>query len=470
MRLSYRQYAAMCRMDFAFFVREAFRVLDPNVPFLDNWHIHAIANRFQRAHEGELTRLLVCIPPRHLKSIIGSVCFPAWVLGLNPSARLLCASYAQDLSESFAHQTRRLMTSSWYCQLFPQTRFDPRRCTKSDLGTTRNGHRLATSVGGTITGKGGDYIIIDDPMKASDAGSEVIRGNALDWFDGSITTRLDQPKTGRIIVIAQRLHVDDLPGVLVQRGGWHQLILPLIAQDTEVTQVTAEQKVFRQPGKLLHEARIGQVEAQRLKVDLGTRMFEAQYNQRPVPAGGYLFKREWLRYIEEPINPHTCEFIVQSWDTAYLTDEKNDYSVCATFAKRGDDLILLDIYRDKIEFPQQIKAVERLKRDWHADVVIFEGIGSGMSLYQTFSAGRQMWAACLKPKDDKVARAERHTPKFEQRRIVIPRDAPWRAAFEEELMAFPHGRHDDQVDAVTQFLQAVDLGTLGGAIARARRC
>lgn len=460
----------LLRTEMHAFIGMAFRELYPGTPYLDNWHIILLAHWLEAMITGDCKRLVVCMPPRHLKSFLASICLPALLLGRDPTAKIVCVSYGQNLADDLAHQTLKIMTSAWYKRIFPKTRLDPGRMKKSQFGTTRNGHRIASSVGGTITGKGGDFLILDDLIKADDVHSDTVRESTNNWFDTSLLSRLNQPHTGRILVVAQRLHVDDVPGRLLERGGWDSIILPLIAYEEENFDL-GSRTINRPPGVLLHPERMNQAYADQLRSDIGHTLFEAQYNQRPTPAGGYLFEMDWLKYDESPIDPRLCDYVLQSWDTAYMTDEKNDYTVCATFGVIGSDYHLLDIYRQKVTFPEQVQLIPAMRVKWGADLVIVEGAGSGLMLHQTIrnEDQRAFWLTYKVPKGAKVERAEKQTVKFSQGRVRLPRQAAWRTAFESELAAFPKGRHDDQVDAVVQFLTAVD-GNLGGPIEVARRC
>jgi predicted phage terminase large subunit-like protein len=459
----------LIRSDFHTFVLWAFSLLYPGKTLKDNWHLWLICDHFERLLAGAERRLIVCLPPRHLKSFIASVCFPAFVLGRDPSAKLVCISYGQDISEGFAHQTRLLTETADYRRIFPKTRLDPKRSSKRDLGTTRNGHRRATSVNGALTGMGGDFLIIDDPIKADDALSDVARENVNLWYNSTVTSRLDDPKSGRMAVIAQRLHVDDLPGQLLQAGGWTSLILPLIAQEEERFQLGCK-LIRRLPGEILHEEHFGQEEITAIQHTMPSSLFEAQWNQRPTMAGGNIFKLEWLRYDEERVPPSACDYVVQSWDTAIQVHETNDYTVCATFGIRGQTAHLLDIYRARIDHPDQIKMIEQLRAKWDADVVLVEGTHGGIALHQHFQRRYRpcLWLTYITPKGSKEERAEWQTPTVKQGRLHLPRHAEWRLGFEAELTAFPKGKYDDQVDAVVQLLTFLDTAMLRNRIYAAR--
>ncbi|WP_140986940.1 terminase large subunit domain-containing protein [Asticcacaulis tiandongensis] len=316
----------LAREEFSIFIEGAFRILHDE-PFLRTWHIDAIAHQLSCVERGDVKRLLITMPPRTMKSFIASVCLPAWLLGRNPAEKIICASYAHDLSKEFSYQTRKLMQSEWYRKLFPDTRLDPKKNSTDELGTTKGGSRLSTSVGGTLTGRGGNYIIIDDPIKAKDAYSETVREGAIDWFKGTVQSRLNNPKTGRIIVVAQRLHMEDLPGYLIGQGGWTELCLPLVNDRDQVIFLTADVEAERPAGNILHEARFDDAVITSLRKELGEQQFEAQYNQRPLPPGGALFKLSWLKRYEARPKPSKVQGVVQSWDTAYEIEDHNDYSV-----------------------------------------------------------------------------------------------------------------------------------------------
>jgi hypothetical protein len=311
---------ALAREDFGFFARRAFVELH-GAFYQDNWHIEAIAHVLTQATMGDARRLIIAMPPRSLKSFLASICLPAWLLGRDPRQKIVCASYAQKLFEDFAFETRRMMQTPWYRGVFPNTHLDPKKSNLEVLATTRGGQRRATSVGGSLTGMGGNLVIIDDPIKAADAHSEVARENAMQWYGGTVASRLDDPKKGRIIVIAQRLHMEDLPGQLMAQGGWKVLELPLVEWQDRKIELAPGRFGSRQAGRILHAERIGEEEIARLRSEMGERDFEAQYNQRPMPPGGALFKGEWLKRYTTPPQPHQVQGIFQSWDTAYDIQE-----------------------------------------------------------------------------------------------------------------------------------------------------
>ena len=217
----------LCRDDFRSFAIRAFAILEPSLVELAP-HIAIICRFLEKIYRGAVRRGLVCMPPRYLKTYLITIAFTAWMLGKNPKFRIICAAYGMPLAEKFNSDTLRLMRSACYKRIFPGTHLNPKLQSKTEFETTAGGYRLATSVGGTITGRGADLIIADDPLKANEAHSPTARQTCIDWFNTSVHTRFNQPKQGRAIVVSQRLHAEDLPGHLLEVGGWEPLILPAI--------------------------------------------------------------------------------------------------------------------------------------------------------------------------------------------------------------------------------------------------
>ncbi|WP_409644788.1 phage terminase large subunit [Sphingorhabdus sp.] len=459
----------LARDDFYVFAQRAFSELH-DVPYMDNWHILAIARQLDRVEKGEIMRLIITMPPRTMKSFLGSVCFPAWILGKNPSAKIICASYAQALSNEFAFEMRRLMQTPWYRAVFPNVHIDAKKASVDEVKTTRGGYRLSTSVGGSLTGRGADFIVIDDPIKAGDALSQTIMASAIAWYSNTVSSRLNNQKTGKIVVVAQRLQPEDLPGQLAAMGSWEELTLPMIAWQDQEIELIPGTFANRPAGNLLHEARFGEEEIRRLRAEMTEQDFEAQYNQRPLPPGGALFKLQWLKRYDKCPAVHEIQGIFQSWDTAYEVAEGNDYSVCSTWALCGKRYVLLDIFRERLQFPDLERAVYRQREKWDANLVIVEKAGSGISLYQNIrNHTRRFWIVNISPSGSKQDRASQQSPKFERGEVYVPNDAPWLKTFEDELISFPHFKHDDQVDSVVQFLAAVDTGRLLNMADMARR-
>jgi predicted phage terminase large subunit-like protein len=442
----------------SFFAEIMFPLFAPGETFRPNWHIDAITEHLLALYEGDISRLLICMPPRSMKSYIISVIFPLWVMGRQPNTKILTASYNQPLSETFSRQVRQLIHHESYRRIFPQLKLDAAKQSAAEITTTARGFRLATSVGGTVTGRGCDYLIVDDPMKAEDADSEAERKTARDWFNQTAMTRFNDPEQGRAIVVAQRLHQDDVPGMLIETGGWTLLELPMVEWKPRAVSYGSSTKE-REPGQLLQPERLGKPQIDRMRRQMGERTFEAQYNQRPLPPGGAIFKGEWLSYYDERPTLKAFDWIVQSWDTAYGTEETNDFSAATIWGRYKGKLYLLYAGRRRMVFADLEKKVREMRKNWNADLVIVEKQGAGFSLWQNVAGSASgHWLRTMSPRKSKEERAYRHTPKFERGEILFPRTAKWLDLYRDELLAFPHGRNDDMVDATTQFLDAVDLG------------
>lgn len=441
---------AALRTDFVCFLRKVFGTVSPGQPFLPNWHIDAIAYQLMRVMHGEVKRLIITVPPRHLKSITSSVAFPAYVLGHDPTCRIVCASYSSDLALKHAHDWRAVVRSDWYRRIFPQMRIDKTRDTQGEVATTQHGYRFTTSVGGTLTGRGGSLILIDDPIKPQDAHSEAARAVPVRWFENTVLSRLDNHNNDAIVVIMQRLHVDDLAGHLLERGGWEHLDLPAIAE--------AEQTIDlgygihpRRVGDVLHPERLSRQTLDDLKRDMGSADFAAQYQQAPVPPGGNMIRWQWFRFYDARPNFNGGDQLIISWDTAKKETDLSDYSVGTVWLVRGHTFYLLDLVRERMEFPTLRRRVLELVKQWPAATVVIEDAGSGTSLIQEVRQ-QGIWPISFKPTGDKIMRAAGQTAKIEAGAINLPRSAPWLADLKVELLSFPRGKHDDQVDSIVQAL------------------
>jgi hypothetical protein len=231
--LAHAEYQAALRFDFYSFMLRCFTELNAGAAFVSSWHIEVMAAKLHSVRTGRTRRLVVNIPPRHLKSLAASIALPAWLLGHDPALAIINVTYGQELSEKFARDCRAIMTSAWYRSLFA-TRLASARASLQELMTTRGGFRMATSVGGVLTGRGADLILIDDPVKPSDAMSESRRTAANEWFDGTLYSRVNDKTKGAIVIVMQRLHEDDLVGHVLKREGWEVLSFPAIAETDEV--------------------------------------------------------------------------------------------------------------------------------------------------------------------------------------------------------------------------------------------
>jgi len=454
MTISPYEYQALCRHDFYTFMHRGFRELNSQTKFLHNWHNELIAGKLEACRNGRIKRLIINVPPRSLKSHAAAVCFPAFLLGHNPGAQIICASYGQDLANKHALDCRTLMNSIWYNNLFP-TRLGPHKQSVQEFVTTQNGFRLATSVGGVLTGRGADFIIIDDPLKPDEALSETQRKSVNEWFDHTLYSRLNNKQTGCIIIIMQRLHQDDLVGHVLEHESWEHVRLPAIAEEDETHIVESwcrTRTVQRKAGEALHPELEPLETLEHLRRTVGEYNFAGQYQQRPSPLGGGMVKAKWFRTYTPAELPPKFESIVQSWDTANKSSELSDYSVCTTWGRTKYRFYLLDVLRLKLDYPQLRRAVISQYRKYNPTNILIEDRASGTQLIQELIDNGVYGVTEYEPQMDKIMRMHSVTSTIENGFVYLPKEASWLDQYVHELTTFPNSKHDDQVDSTSQVL------------------
>src|SRR5437660_1834498 len=370
--LSPRVYKEILRLDLGYFTQLCFCELNPQAAFLPNWHIEVIAAKLAAVRAGRIRRLIINLPPRHLKSLLASIAFPAWCLGHDPSAQILCVSYAQDLADKLARDCRTIMMSPWYRRIFP-TRLSPHRQAVQEFITTRQGYRIGTSNGGVLTGRGADMIIIDDPLKPDEALSTAQRNGTNAWYDHTLYSRLNDKRYGAIVIIMQRLHEDDLVGHVLAQEPWEVVRFPAIAEADELHEIETiwgPRSFSRRRDEPLHADREPLDTLDRIRRTIGEYNFAGQYQQSPAPLGGGLVKAEWFKRYRENERPERFDRIVQSWDTANKATELSDFSVCTTWGVKGKNLFLLAVFRRRLEYPALKRAVREQQSLFGANVVL----------------------------------------------------------------------------------------------------
>lgn len=449
-----REYAACLRGDFSTFLHRSFYDLHPQTPFFSNWHIEVMAAALEECRQGRCRRLIINLPPRSLKSLLASVAFPAWLLGHAPSAQIINVSYGQDLADKFARDTRHVMQSAWYQALFPTQLVRPRQALQ-DFQTTAQGFRLATSVGGVLTGRGGDYLILDDPLKPDEAVSDTQRRAVNDWYDNTLYSRLNDKARGVIILVMQRLHEDDLVGHVLAKEKWDVLSFPAIAEADEtfrIKTIGGSRQYTRKAGDVLHPARESRETLAHQRQTVGEYNYSGQYQQAPSPLGGGLVKQEWFKRHETGRVPDSYEQIIQSWDTANKPTELSDFSVCLTIGIKGSMIFLLHVLRKRLNYPDLKRAVREQAELHRATVVLIEDKASGTQLIQELVHDGFSLVKAITPSSNKVMRMNAQTAIIENGFVSLPTEAPWLAEYVHELTTFPRGKHDDQVDATSQAL------------------
>ena len=430
------------------FTKNSWQAIEPGRDFHDNWHIDAISEHLQAVVEGDIKRLIINIPPRHMKSISVAVALPAWTWTIQPSKKFLYASYAGSLSIRDSVKCRRLIDSRWYQQHFGESfKLTGDQNQKQRFENDKTGARIATSVDGALTGEGGDIIVIDDPHNVRESESSTVRDGVLEWWDQAMQTRLNDPKTGAFIIIMQRVHERDLTGhILANELGeeWDHLCIPARYEVGHPTP-TRSRLGFTDPrtkeGELLWPER-----------SLGSYASAGQLQQRPMPKGGGILKREWWVPWDNPDLPE-IEYVLQSWDTAFSVKEKSSYSARTTwgvFKERGMTCaIVLEMWYDRVSYPELRKLAQEAYQDWEPDAVLIEKKASGQSLLQDL---RMAGVPVLEymPDRDKEARAHASSALLEDGRIYFPSDKKWAKNLIDICAAFPATDNDDIVDTCTQ--------------------
>jgi predicted phage terminase large subunit-like protein len=456
---------ALLRNDFAFFAQLAFRILKGEEPI---WapYLDLICAHLQDVAFGKTNRLIITLPPRFLKSICGSVALPAFFLGHNPSSEVMCVSYAQDIARGFGEDTRKLMLHPSYKRLF-ETRLVSERAPAHQLKTKQGGIRRATSIDGVATGLGANLLIFDDPQKAGEALSDAIRRATNEALERTFLSRQNDPQKERIIIIMQRLHEDDFAGHALSLGGdWKLINLPAIAEEDEIwtyDTFLGAHEWRRREGESLHPVRFPVSALEQRRAQSGEAIWAGQYQQRPAPAGGGLVKMEWFRRYALADRPRKFDRIIQSWDTAIKIEECHDFSVCTTWGIAGDEIYLIDVYRERLLYPDLKRAVLDQAKIFKAETVLIEDRASGQQLLQELPKLRFYLAHAINPERDKKMRMASQTALIENGLVYVPEDAPWAAEYLHEMAVFPNGKYDDQVDSTSQFLIWYNNATIEGA-------
>ena len=501
--------AELLRRRLRVFVREAWPVPEPGTPYVRNWHIDVICNHLEAITAGELNRLIINIPPRHMKSLAVTVFWPMWEWLSHPERRFLFSSYAQSLSTRDSVKCRRLIETPGVS--------DPRRpdsertliervgylgvvrllaapkgaepwtltgdqAAKQRFENTRTGYRIATSVGGTVTGEGGDRVVVDDPHNALEAQSDLTRESVLEWWDQTMSTRLNDPKTGAFVVVMQRLHERDLTGHLIAQGGYTHLCLPAEYEPSHPFVWPEDPRT--EPGALLWPEHVDEPALWRLKTALGSYGAAGQL-QRPAPDEGGILKRSWWRWWDgdHARAPHFDQ-IVQSWDMAFKDTDGSDYVVGQVWGRFGADKYLLCQVRAKLEFTETVQAVLDLT-EWveetypakrtHSKLVEDKANGPAVisQLRRKVAGLIAVNPAGEDTPQGKVGRARAVAPDVEAGNVYLPgapnadgtdydptRTPAWVKGLVDECAAFPNSAHDDQVDALSQALLPL-AGTSG---------
>ena len=445
-----RELARRTMGDFVLYVDDNYRM---------NWHHRLLCDYLDKLACKEIRRLMVFMPPRHGKSELVSRKFPAYLLGRNPDTSIISCSYSADLASRMNRDVQRLIDSERYLELFPGTqlsnqhtrRFYETRYTRNNNMfevVDKKGTYRSSGVGGGITGMGGEYIIIDDPVKnREDADSATMREKVYDWYTSTLYTRLE--KDGCILLTLTRWHEDDLAGKLLkaaQEGADQWTILELPA----VCEYPPKPYDVRQEGEALWKWKYDEEALEKMKVTVGSRDWAALYQQHPTPGEGGTFKREWWNYYK--VLPDGLYDFVQSWDCTFKDAQSSDYVVGQVWARKGSSRYLLDQVRGRMSFTETLRAIRSLSAKWPQAIrKLVEDKANGTAVIDVLRK-EIPGLIPVEPEGGKIVRANAVTAVAEAGNIYLPDPsiAPWVHDFVEEHAVFPNGANDDQVDAQTQ--------------------
>jgi predicted phage terminase large subunit-like protein len=435
--------------DLLSFLERAYRDIDPRNKLIVADYVELLVEELTAVAEGKERRLLINLPPRHLKSILVSVVLPAWLLGRDPRTRIAVVSHSQSLARDLALKAQRLVESEFYRDVFPQMRLRADRKQAIDFETTRGGGRYAASFDTGVTGRGFNVIIVDDPLSAHDARSEAERERVTGAYDSMIASRLDDPVHGSIVIVGQRLHENDLSGYLLTRGSWKQVCLPLLAVETASYQLSTRLWT-RNPGDVLLPALWPKSEVDQRRAEVGEAIFSAQYQQNPSAAIGELIRPEQVGKFDEL--PPSANRITLSWDTAVKTGPNTSYTVCLVFATDGKRHYVVDVLRARLDPVQARDAALRLIAQYRPRTIVVEDASSGPGLAKMLEEHQhrcELWPTAGMSKEERL---EPHLHMFSEGRVLIKNNQPWTTDLANEWLRFPFGKYDDQVDAMTQYL------------------
>ena len=447
------------------FSLDAFKTLHNGQELIPNWHIKLLCDRLQVEAErivsgGERGKhLLINVPPRTLKSELVNVFFSVYCWILKDSIQFISSSYSASLSIVLSTQSRRLIESDWFIEHFPDIKLSKDENTKSRFTTTNGGLRYSTSTGGTVTGMGGDVIVIDDPQNPQLARSEVERENANRFFNETLRSRLNNPDKGIFIVIMQRLHENDMTGMLLEKEphNWEHICLP--AEISDNVKPIELQELY--VDGLLFPQRLSKSVLDGFRIGLGSYGYSGQYSQLPSPSEGGIFKGAWFNTIKEL--PNNLKLDQLKWDfyldTAYTNKQENDATAMLCAAFHNNELYIREVRAVRMEFPELIKEIQNftiLNGYSNRSRIYVEPKASGKSIVQMLKRSTGLNIMEDKPPtQDKISRASSISAFVESGRVSML-DGRYIDNFLNELKAFPNGSHDDMVDVL---IMAIDRNT-----------
>ncbi len=436
------------------FLVQAWPIICPGVPFVDNWHLQAICEHLEAVTRGQIRNLLINVPPRTSKSTVVSVVWPAWVWVTTPERNWLYTSHSQRITTRDSIACRLLLESSWYQSSWPGVvQFTPDQNEKTRYTNTRRGTRIAISTRSGITGEGGDVLVVDDPHAVDDS-AEVIQATT-EWFDTVLSTRGNDPKNVAKVIIMQRVSDGDLSAHVLRQGGWEHLNLPMEYEpERRCITSTGWSDPRTEDNELLWPSRFGRAEVDSLKKQLGSFAAAAQMQQRPAPKEGGVWKRTWFRFYRHKDLPVTWDEVIASWDCSFKDLKTSDYVVGQVWGRKAADRYLLDQIHERLDFPGTLRKVRDLNARWPMiRATLVEDKANGSAVIQVLR--REIpGILAVNPDGGKEARASAVAPQIEAGNVWLPHpeQCPWVEGYLVEATTFPNAPHDDRVDATSQAL------------------
>lgn len=436
-----------------YFIPYVFGICDKSATYQHNWHISALAEQLEECFFGDVKRLIVNIPPRSLKSISGSVAFVMWILGHVPEFKILCVSKKQETGEQLSMLSRQVGLDEGYQKMFPKFAIAGDQNQKGSFNTTLNGSRETKTSLSIPTGKGYNFILFDDFLSGGMTKGDMEKAIAL---YPQFYSRLQPKDEGRIIAIEQRLGYNDFTAYLSKQ--WTQykhIVLPAIETSDRIINI-ASKSFERKKGDLLNDkSKDWSYEGlDVIKQEMGSLLFETQYQQNPSVEGGSIIKDVWLQEEElATIRERKFDNVYLSCDTAFKDKTYNDPSALLVFGVMGGKSYLLDVYVERLTYPMLLAEIKRIAKKYNTDAVLIEDKASGQSIIQELRQESPQYSPiAINIKGDKMQRLSSASSFIEAGNLVLPTDAEWLVDYRNELLRFPNGKHDDQVDATSQFI------------------
>jgi len=471
-----RTLDALCRNDLSSFTARSLRVLEPSKPFQSNWHIDCVADHLEAVYNKQISRLIINIPPRSLKTHLASVSFPAWCFGKDPTLKFILTSFKFDLAKKMTRKTRIILESEWYRKLYPNIAISSDQNEKHNFELVQRGGYFSSAMK-SVTGEGADIQICDDPLNPEEAASPVQRINTIETIRSTLFSRFNDEATGRFILIMQRLNKDDPTGLLLEDGGWHHLKLPAEAINKSYSYSINGRTYELKEGGLLFPERLSREVLDRKQREMGKYNYAGQMLQEPVPIGGGEIKSGYLQYYHtDTLDFKTCNVYILCDPAAGKEDaikNDNDFTAFAVWALAPDqNYYLVDGLKERLNPTDRIDKLFELHRTWNKKSgkpprVGYEDIGLSSDVFNIQKKqGSDQYRFGIEPlpkkgvkRISKIQKIRRLIPLFENRQVWLPNNLTYKAdngllrnfisdIVEEEFLLFPFAPHDDFLDAM----------------------